>query len=691
MLHLTLRRAYHSALRPPPISVEERVQTAKNALLAFNVMIAQSIQPDVFMYTHLIRIMGDAGYEWQAYKFFARMLEQGVTPLPETYAALKAATHKRRTSLHEDIQKKLEEVWQKMPDDIAAELDRMEESQRLTLASDVAKMHDGKLIPAHILESSERFNGNMEALPASALLDRKPQASPSEHSEDSSVSTEVAGTQRNSSYASLKIDSPALTWETFKAAQEASKNEAKRMKPDEREKALEGLQILHDDELRIFLTIHRQLRHGERTELIDRIIDNVPFADVMAMLSRRVDFFVHMRREFKRVLDLEKGDNASLQAIDDAVRPIPNMTRDTSFENIESSLSAVEEQLAMRQTENHGKSTRVMYTPWGFIKEPIFKEPKRGIINPERTLALSEEEEKSIVAAANASELDTVPPRLLRQFARQYGLKWNRKGNGLYENIRFYVMHCMNGKKEESSESKDKEVGTAPVQREQTNSAKPSPMEMLQVIARYGAEVKAVDDDNLNAHIKTLMDRQRRMKIRNELQRSKEKSRSEIPELIRHRMKRAGVEPFDEIVEDTISEDKAFDTNEPWAVETAEDDISMPKTILQTASARGKHAPKRETYEHTGVAYEEANFGHFRVKQPEHTGCNAQVVARLQAERDSLLEKKARRPLNRTDGRRLSRCKKHLFRKQAQLNRAKYRKENPPNITKERKRMQNRL
>ena len=691
MFQFTIKRALHTAFRPSPLSAEDRTNAAKHALLAFNIMIAQSIKPDVFMYTHLIRIMGDAGFEWQAYKLFARMLEQGVQPLPETYAALKQATHSRRSSLHDDISRKLEETWRSLPSDIAKDLDRNEESQRLTLANDVSKMSAGTLIPEHVLRKTEQLSASKNRI-ASVLLEAKQEVATESSSKDAGISTEFAETDRNDSYASMKIDNPPLTWETFKAAQEASRNSAQKMKPDERVKALQGLSILHDDELRIFLAVHRQLRHGPREALVTRILDNVPYTAVMGMLQRRVNFFAQMRQEFREVIDREneKSDDDSIEISDRERKSIPNLTRDSSFESFPNSLSTVEEQLTMPQTERSGQSMRVLYTPWGFIKEPIFKQQKQGVINPERNVSLSKEEEDSIVAAAHAKELDRIAPRLLRQFARQHGIKWKRRSNELYENVQFHVLYCMNV--DNGQQDRPKKEEPVSVQKEdESTSAKPTAFEMLRAITRYSAEVKAVDDDKLNAQIKTLMEKQRSNRIRDELQRNKEKSRSKIPLLVKYRMRRAGVEPFDEVYPDAEQTTEVTDKEDPWGIETAEEDLISSKTIIQRKGSKKKGALETETFAHGKTTYEETQFGRYRPNDSNEPAFEGQLMSKIQSEHDTLVEKKAKKPLNASEQRQLNRCKKHLFRMRSRQARTKHRKDNPPNMIKRKKRMMNRL
>jgi hypothetical protein len=107
-------------------------------------MVDQGIEPDVNMYTHLIATMAGARLEWQAYKLFSRMLEQGLQPLPETYEALQLATSTDRSKLTKDIEKKVREVMAAQPTEaVIKAITTMNETR--TLAVRVTIETEGKL------------------------------------------------------------------------------------------------------------------------------------------------------------------------------------------------------------------------------------------------------------------------------------------------------------------------------------------------------------------------------------------------------------------------------------------------------------------------------------------------------------------------------------------------------------------
>ncbi|KNH07282.1 pentatricopeptide repeat-containing protein [Perkinsela sp. CCAP 1560/4] len=626
-------------------------------------MITQKIQPDVFMYNNLIRTMGDAGLEWQAYKFFARMLEQGVTPLPETYAALKFATHPRRAALHANISQKLEETWKSLPVDIAHELERNEEAQRLTLANDLAKMRHGALIPSSVLTFADRFQGDT-ALPASALVESTtPEAAAS--STPSDLSTECAREDRNSTYATLQIDSPPLTWETFKAAQAENAQRSATMTKPQRSNALSALDVLHDDELRIFLTIARQLRHGSRADLLNRIVDTIPYNTVMSMISRRIDFFLDMRRQLQGVLETWPGDGSE--------RTEPSLQ--TGLALPLTNAAPVE---PAAQPEKSGKSARVLYTPWGFIKEPIFKDQPRGIVNRARTTSLPTEDIQMITQAAHSNTVDKVPPRLLRQFARLHNIKWKRRGTELYENVRFHVLNIM--------ETPNLPCDSEPAPRKGEN-AETSPLEMLRAITRFSSEVKAVDDSELNSHIKKSMERQRVKRIQHELQRNKEKSREKIPLLVKHRMKQAGIQPFDEAFKKNAPlADSAADRKLPWIDETAEEDLSTPMASSHFRTGRGAPSSPQRMSPHTNESgeFQETTFCRFKRSSAPASASSDEILSRLEESREKLIALKEKRKLNKGEERKLGKYGIHLYRLKRTQQRTQFRKENPPQMRKAR-------
>lgn len=307
----------------------EAYETARDALLQLNLMTQRGIEPDALMYTSLISVMARAGLEWQAYKLFSRMIEMNVRPLPETYVALRDATSPKRVDLRAQIDVKIVESLELLPGQLAEdELARRRTEDQMC----IAKFHDyirGELPPPM---SAFGATGACDGAPvddtAKAKLtasasttsrqvdsDAAPQAAQEAHnghdaSDAHSSPSDASQTSTHSSshamarpLSMMHIRHPQDAWSIATYAQEMRQNcsggrpyGSHSHSPHDGDLATQpelaqALQILHDEELRIYLAVHRQLRHGTREQLMQRILRTIDHSAVRDMLARRRHYF----------------------------------------------------------------------------------------------------------------------------------------------------------------------------------------------------------------------------------------------------------------------------------------------------------------------------------------------------------------------------------------------------------------
>ena len=426
LFHIARRRVHERVGSPASRPMEERVEAARNALLQFNVMVGQGVEPDVLMYTSLISIMGKARMEWQAYKLFSRMLEQGLQPVPETYLALRMATSTARKKLISDIECKMRECIQQLPQELAKEevrrqaLDAAQRQERITAAE--ANPH----LPTPTAIRAPQC--------------REPQ-SPSPQDDDASYST-------------VHIDSPQGAWATFKAMQQRQ-GLSKSLADNEARDALRPkLEKLHEEELRIYLTVHRQLRDGNKSDLINRVLGCVPQSEIEEMLIRRKRYFGAVREMLERQLsDSAVPDSTPLTADQAALHHSDGGTASPSELELppDSSSGAEPQKDVSEQKSPNELSTRDVFTsapeflhaPWGIIKKPLNPPPRSpSIVNETSNDPLSQEELLELHAKAAIGEIDLVPQHWLRRYCRQFHLKWKRRVSGeLVDLVRWHIKH----------------------------------------------------------------------------------------------------------------------------------------------------------------------------------------------------------------------------------------------------------
>lgn len=445
---------------------EEAFEAARDALLQFNLMVGHGIEPDALMYTSLIAIMGRARLEWHAYKLFSRMIEAHVRPVPETYLALRDATAPSRRALREDIQRKVEEAMATFPERLAeSEWERRRREDTECWKTFMACIEEGE---------KSAWPETPTTLPLPVGVEGKAVETPDEHakthkrdekgenrlssmgsSEDTeatspppppgtttgthTTTTATTTTTMSSSpppLATVKIRHPREVWQTAQLAETLRETETGRAKGEGRDRLAGALNGLHEEELRIFLTIHRQLRHGSKAQLIERVLQTVSRERIEAMLVRRQYYFRSVEKLLKQDLEIVKGNQEG------------GSSSDTSL-GISATLSS---------SERHRHEPDVLYTPWGFLRKParLLSKPTasetekkgddtgRGKLPAVRTtereegggehlpthflrLPLTEEEIALVRAKAMSSDIDELPEALLRRYAYMFRLRWRRR------------------------------------------------------------------------------------------------------------------------------------------------------------------------------------------------------------------------------------------------------------------------
>eukprot|EP00796_Vickermania_ingenoplastis_P009800 gene9800-6877_t len=397
----------------------EAYEAAKDALLQFNLMVRRGIEPDALMYTSLIATMGRAGLEWQAYKLFSRMVESKIRPLPETYVALRDATDPSRKSLREDIKTKIEESITVFPEAIAeAELERQRKEDAACWEKFEACLRGELPAPPADTPTASSAMGedpNNEADAPPPATEATPPAPP-------------LGT--------VHIRHPRDVWNTAELVENLEHQKSARVADGaDRQKLSTALHRLHEEELRIFATIHRQLRHGDKAALVERVLDAVPANTIAEMLRRRSYYF----RSVEKILAADLEEVQRLQKEQQEKQGGTKGSDRVEEEEREGGAAAVLPPRDFTTTagEKDAFTPEVLYTPWGFIRKPgksrgtsaAATASKSEKMNEERLLRLqlSEEELLLLRVKAEAGDLDEVPEQLLRRYAFQFRLRWRRK------------------------------------------------------------------------------------------------------------------------------------------------------------------------------------------------------------------------------------------------------------------------
>ncbi|KPI85313.1 hypothetical protein ABL78_5625 [Leptomonas seymouri] len=470
---------------PEDLSQGEAYARARDALLQLNVMHRLGIEPDALMYTALIATMGRAGLEWQAYKLFSRMIEQDVKPLPETYVALRDATSKHRVELREQIQTKIEEAVDVFPEELAgAERERQREEDRRCVAKFKEYMRGA--LPATRAETPTA------AAPAVADASK-----PSESAK--TTSDELPSTPA----ATMHIRNPSDAWH---AAQMATEHRSHAQGLAQGESAADlraALERLDEEELRIYLAAQRQLRHGTKAQLIDRVLQRVGANAIRAMLDRRAHYF----RSVEQIL---ATDLRQLNASGSGVAPQGTSATAAG----EGPGAGVERDRTLTTSEQDAARPDVLHAPWGILRRPMRRRPEppapRNAERLER-IRLSEPELMLLRQKAETNELDELPESLLRRYAYQFQLRWRRsKGAAsLLEAVQWHVITYFPSAVQLSAENSEKgwAASAAPtpairLEKEEEGMRQTlENFEAFRIIAQRTSNLQVVDSKEINRHL----------------------------------------------------------------------------------------------------------------------------------------------------------------------------------------------
>lgn len=431
---------------------QESQETARDALLQFNLMIERGVQPDALSYTSLIATMGRARLEWQAYKLFSRMLEQNVRPLPETYVALRDATSPKRLQLLNDLNRKIEECVEKFPDELATSVAKQQREDDLKC---VARFEE------YINSDAPFLQGPTE--------------------EEATSSSGGNGKSADESYQRVHIRNPADVWGTHKALESlgmlGSSIDAPEVDLAAKTELITALEKMHEEELRIFLSVKKQLRHGNKAELIRRIVDTVGSLAIREMLRRR-------HRYFNAVGDLLEMDLERMRGGPDGSSNATN-------------LHAVPD--AARST---------VRTPWGIIHKPRAL-PSRATwtgvqeVNQEKVerIKLTGEELDLVFRKAKLGEMDELPLSLLRRYAFQFQLGWKRsEQQSLVDIVSWHARTLLPHHGNNTAQT-----ATPSLRRQQHNSDTQKTLENFEafrIISQRTQNLQVVDSKEINLHIK---------------------------------------------------------------------------------------------------------------------------------------------------------------------------------------------
>lgn len=407
---------------PEDLSQGEAYAMARDALLQLNVMHRRGIEPDALMYTSLIATMGRAGLEWQAYKLFSRMIEQNIQPLPETYVALRDATSKQRVALREQIQTKIEEAVDVFPEELAeTERERQREEDRRCIAKFNEYMRG--VLPAaesSVLVASPSTGAAAAAAataPAAGVADATASREGAAVEADNSTSTAAPPSSRT--VASMHIRNPADAWSAAQMAKEHRSHAQDIAQGDAVADLRAALERLHEEELRIYLAAQRQLRHGSKAQLIDRVLQKVSKKAIRAMLDRRAHYF----RSVEQILasDLRQLNMSGTSKV-------AHGTQDEAAEKTSASAFPGKDR-TLAKDEREAVGPEVLHAPWGILRKPMRRQREppapRNAERLER-VRLSEPELLLLRQKAETNDLDELPESLLRRYAYQFQLRWRR-------------------------------------------------------------------------------------------------------------------------------------------------------------------------------------------------------------------------------------------------------------------------
>ncbi|EAN90547.1 hypothetical protein C3747_53g117 [Trypanosoma cruzi] len=477
---------------PTDVSQGEAYDMARDALVQLNVMVRRGIEPDALMYTSLIATMGRAKLEWQAYKLFSRMLEQGVRPLPETYVALRDATSPSRRRLRQDLQLKIEESLESLPSELAEEeLARRQEQDRLCVEKfedymrgvlptppPCASHTQTTMIPAVQGEGGRNDDGDFQKERNGASA--------------AATKTDGGGQEEPRPVATMHIRNPTDAWSTARMMEEQRGIRTQRTQGSDTIALSDELHRLHEEELRIFLAAQRQLRHGTKDELVRRVLDNVPETSIRDMLGRRKHYF-------RSVAHILENDIHALR------RENIGENKDVLQNSVQEQFSAADRTLTAAEKET--VAPEVLHTPWGILRKPMKREPdpsaSRSMERLQR-ISLSLEELQLIRCKGETGDLDELPESLLRRYAFEFNLKWKRRFPlSLLEAVQW---HCTTFLPEQL-DGKVVVRPTPALRRQQEEEGMHKTLEnyeAFRIISQRTNNLQVVDHKEINLHLKKI-------------------------------------------------------------------------------------------------------------------------------------------------------------------------------------------
>ncbi|EKF26862.1 hypothetical protein MOQ_009430 [Trypanosoma cruzi marinkellei] len=487
---------------PPDVSQGEAYDMARDALVQLNVMVRRGIEPDALMYTSLIATMGRAKLEWQAYKLFSRMLEQGVRPLPETYVALRDATSPSRRRLRQDLELKIEESLESLPSELAEEeLARRQEQDRLC----VEKFED---YMRGVLPTPSPCPSYTQATVMSAVQGEEGNNNDGDVQKETNGASPAAtkrdggGQEEPRPVATMHIRNPTDAWSTARMMEEQRGIRTQRTQGGDTIALSEELHRLHEEELRIFLAAQRQLRHGTKDELVRRVLDNVAERSIREMLGRRKHYF-------RSVAHILENDIHALR------RENIGENNDVLQNSMQEKFSAADRTLTAAEKET--VAPEVLHTPWGILRKPMKREPdpsaSRSMERLQR-ISLSLEELQLIRCKGETGDLDELPESLLRRYAFEFNLKWKRRlPLSLLEAVQW---HCTTFLPEQL-DGKAVVRPTPALRRQQEEEGIQKTLEnyeAFRIISQRTNNLQVVDHKEINLHLKkiqkTMLQKERR-------------------------------------------------------------------------------------------------------------------------------------------------------------------------------------
>ncbi|KAK7196028.1 hypothetical protein NESM_000536300 [Novymonas esmeraldas] len=503
---------------PEDVSEGEAYGVARDALLQLNIMLRRGIEPDVLMYTSLIATMGRAGLEWQAYKLFSRMIEQNIRPLPETYVALRDATSKQRVALREQIQTKIEEVVDVFPEELAeVERERQREEDRRCIAKFDEYMRG--VLPATASSAA------VTPPPASSSASSADDAAPSGHgAEAPSSATERNAASADGTIATMHIRGPTDAWTATQLAQKMRSSARVTATGDTAAELRVSLERMDEEELRIYLAAQRQLRHGTKAELIERILKAVSVTAIRAMLDRRAHYF----RSVEQILAADLRQLRASAPTESSVGPGAHAGGRAA--------ASVDRTLA--GPEKDALAPEVLHAPWGILRKPQRRRsaaaasaaPSPRAAERLDRIRLSEPELRLTRQKAEMNDLDELPESLLRRYAYQFQLRWRRKDGAasllqaVQWHVTTYVAAAPQGAASDGTLASPSPTPAIRLQKEAEGMQETlENFEAFRVIAQRTNNLQVVDSKEINQHLQRVrLDAVRReRKLENALRRER--------------------------------------------------------------------------------------------------------------------------------------------------------------------------